>query len=135
MTGEKDGVLLTAKEYTDLLVGQEREIREAWQRSQVQKFDVFLKGNDEHLMRLNHEAERIKLVQSSSVTAEKFSDYQDSQRAKTEAAEFASREAFTIYSNKVEVQLATLTRQINRWAGGIAALLAGLEVWLHYGGK
>jgi len=123
---------LNAKEYTDLLVRQEREAREAHQLSETQKFEVFLRRNDEHLERLNHEGERIKAILASSVTAEKFADYQESQRSKVEAKESSDREAFRIFSEQVALQFSTLSKQVNRWAGGLAVLLAGLELWLNY---
>jgi hypothetical protein len=128
-----DGVYLTAKKYTDLVVRHERRLRKAHQRSETEKFKVFLRRNDEHLARLNGEGARIQAVLSHSVTAEKFGDYQDSQRLAVAAADRASRDAFAIYSGKVELQIAAITKLMNRWAGGLAVLIFALGIWLKYG--
>lgn len=129
----KAGVLLTSKEYTDLMVRHERQMRKAHQRSETSKFKVFLRRNDEHLARLNGEGERIKSILAQSVSSEKFNDYQESQRMAVSAADRASRDAFAIYSAKTDVQIAAITKLMNRWAGGLAVLIFVLGIWLKYG--
>jgi multidrug resistance efflux pump len=87
------------------------------------------------LKALNGEAARLKTILESSVSREKFEDYEESQRKAQEEYRRTQSAAFSKYADEVGQKLANINKQIARWSGGIAAVVVILQLWLKYGGK
>lgn len=104
-------------------------------RGDDKEWEVFKKYAEGRWDNLNGEAGRLKTILDTSVSREKFDDYEKAQRAAQEEYRRTQAAAFAKYSDEVGTKLAMINKQIARWSGGIAAVVIVLQLWLKYGGR